>query len=530
MDTVLHRRRAGLRRPGRGLWSNGRGGYFLNFLAIGSVGVGGTMTGQYLEGDWQERSRWVINRLFPERQLVLRTEGRISYLRLSKTIQMSLVFLVLLAGGWIAFTSVNYSLHDKVLAGKENEIAHARLAYHSLLNEVVEYQKKFTSINRDLEENHALMLGLVERNATLQQNLKSVENQLTSTEQDRARVVSAREGLKGKLAVVQNEMLGLVERNAALQENLKSVENQLTSTELDRVRVVAAREGLKDQLAGIQNEMGTLTNRNLSLKDNLGVIETDLQTALLERNQALFDGTRMRRRIRELEGYLDTLQGSELETVQRLTDQTVAQIEDMQKVMKLAGLKADRVLDASTFASRGQGGPFIEAKPDALPANRLRADLAILESHLQHSAALKATMAKIPLTAPLNSFYVTSRFGKRRDPINKRWAAHYGVDLGSIYKSRVYVTAPGVVTYVGWKGKYGKFIEVDHGAGITTRYGHLHKTFVKKGQKVKFRDKIGLLGSTGRSTGAHLHYEVLFKNKAKNPMNFMKAGKYVFQE
>ncbi len=488
------------------------------------------MKGQYLEGDWQERSTWVINRLFPERQLVLRTNGRISYLRLSKTIQIGLVFLVLLTGGWIGFTSVSYSLHDKVLTSKENEIAHARLAYHSLLNEVVEYQRKFTSINRDLEENHALMLGLVERNASLQQNLKSVEDQLATTEQDRARVVAAREGLKGQLANVQNEMLGLVERNTALQRNLKTVENQLTSTEQDRIRVVTAREGLKGQLAGIQNEMGALTNRNLSLKDNLGVIEIDLQTALLERNQALFDGTRMRRQVRELESRINTLQGSELETVQRLTDQVVAHIEGMQKVITLAGLKADRILGAAALSPQGQGGPFIEAKPDALPGNRLKADLAVLENHLQHSAALKATMAKIPLTAPLNSFYVTSGFGKRRDPINKRWAAHYGVDLGSIYKSRVYVTAPGVVTYVGWKGKYGKFIEVDHGAGIKTRYGHLHKTFVKKGQKVKFRDKIGLLGSTGRSTGAHLHYEVLFNNKAKNPMKFMKAGKYVFQE
>ncbi len=67
-------------------------------------------------------------------------------------------------------------------------------------------------------------------------------------------------------------------------------------------------------------------------------------------------------------------------------------------------------------------------------------------------------------------------------------------------------------------------------AGITTRYGHLRKILAKKGQKLKFRDKIGLLGSTGRTTGAHLHYEILFKGKAKNPMKFIKAGRHVFQE
>ncbi len=87
-----------------------------------------------------------------------------------------------------------------------------------------------------------------------------------------------------------------------------------------------------------------------------------------------------------------------------------------------------------------------------------------------------------------------------------------------------------MVTSVGWKGKYGKVIEIDHGAGLKTRYGHLHKILVEKGRHLKFRDKIGLLGSTGRSTGAHVHYEILFKGKAKNPMKFIKAGRHVFQE
>jgi murein DD-endopeptidase MepM/ murein hydrolase activator NlpD len=73
-------------------------------------------------------------------------------------------------------------------------------------------------------------------------------------------------------------------------------------------------------------------------------------------------------------------------------------------------------------------------------------------------------------------------------------------------------------------------VEISHGSGIKTRYGHLHKTLVKRGQKIKFHQKIGLLGSTGRSTGAHLHYEVLFKKRSKNPMKFIKAGRYVFQD
>ena len=82
---------------------------------------------------------------------------------------------------------------------------------------------------------------------------------------------------------------------------------------------------------------------------------------------------------------------------------------------------------------------------------------------------MQSVMKKIPLAPPLNSYYITSSFGKRRDPINKRWAAHYGLDLGSPFNSRVYSTAPGVVSFAGWKGKYGKLVEIDHGSGIKTR-------------------------------------------------------------
>ncbi|MCH7485422.1 MAG: peptidoglycan DD-metalloendopeptidase family protein [Proteobacteria bacterium] len=426
------------------------------------------------------RKTKLARRLFPDRQIHLRTAGRVSFFRLSHGLQLTILALFLLTGAWMTFASVSYMLHDKVLAAKDAQIASAHLAYRSLLGEVAGYQNKFSSITRDLEENHAMMLGLVEKNAALQQNLKSVANQLNSTEQEK---------------------------------NL----------------VIGARKELKKQLAEIDYKMSSLSSRNYTLKDSLDSTELDLQTALAERNKALFESTRMRRHIRNLEVRLVDLQKAEEESVKQLTDRTTDYIGTMEKVIKLTGLKVKRLLSADNGLPRGRGGPFIEVKPDDLPANRLKANLRNLDSYLRQSAGLQGIMAKLPLTAPLNSFYITSGFGKRRDPINKRWAAHYGVDLGNVFKSSVYATAPGVVTYSGWKGKYGKLVEVSHGAGLKTRYGHLNKILVRKGEKISFRQKIGLLGSTGRSTGAHLHYEVLFKNRYKNPMKFIKAGRYVFQ-
>ncbi|MFB0922274.1 MAG: M23 family metallopeptidase, partial [Alphaproteobacteria bacterium] len=94
----------------------------------------------------------------------------------------------------------------------------------------------------------------------------------------------------------------------------------------------------------------------------------------------------------------------------------------------------------------------------------------------------------------------------------------------------VHVTSPGVVTFVGWKGGFGKFVEVDHGLGIRTRYAHLSNIYVKRGQTLEFREKVGQIGSTGRSSGEHLHYEVIVDGRSQDPSSFIKAGQYVFKK
>ena len=86
------------------------------------------------------------------------------------------------------------------------------------------------------------------------------------------------------------------------------------------------------------------------------------------------------------------------------------------------------------------------------------------------------------------------------------------------------------MTFAGRKGRYGKLVEVDHGFGFKTRYGHLNKIFVKRGQKIKYRKKVGLMGTTGRSTGNHLHYEILLDGKNHNPWRIIKAGRYVYKK
>ncbi|MDH5750474.1 MAG: peptidoglycan DD-metalloendopeptidase family protein [Rhodospirillales bacterium] len=430
---------------------------------------------------WREKIARLSNYLFPERELILRTDGRLTYVRFTQRLQLSAVFVLFAFLGWTAFGSFSYVLHDKIVEAKDHQIAGARLAYRSLLSEVSEYQKKFNSITDDLEENHSLMLGLVEQNASLQQSLKSVETQLKTTEKERASVISTRERLKA-------------------------------------------------DLSKIENEMRSLAGRNFSLKGNLNSVESNLETVISERNKALMEGTQMRRDLLLLENRLIELQASERDVVQQLGERASSFISSMEKIISLTGLNVGHLIDAETGLPKGQGGPFIEANPDGLPADMLKVNLTTLDSQLSHSGALQDILARLPLAAPLDSFYITSGYGKRQDPLNKKWASHYGVDLGGPFKSPVFSPAAGKVVKAGWNGRYGKFVEINHGAGISTRYGHLHKVLVKKGQKIDFRTKIGLLGNTGRSTGAHLHYEILFKNKSQNPLKFIKAGRHVFKE
>lgn len=437
---------------------------------------------------WRVRVARGLAVLFPERQILLRTEGRVAHLRLPRRLQIAAFSFLLMLGAWGIFASVSYVIHDQVLVSKENQIANARLAYRSLLGEVVEYQRKFNSITRDLEENHGLMLGLVEQNASLQKSLTNVEKQLRYTEKEREQIVAARERLKG-------------------------------------------------QLAEIEDSMHSLASNNFALKGNLDTVEADLQSALSERNRVQFESDRMRRHINELEGRLVDLQETQKDAVRRLTERTVSYIDSMEKVLQIAGLDVDQVVaaDQRPRKGKGQGGPFIAAGTDRragddLPGGRLKSELASLEQQLLRWEAVQGVMQKMPLVAPLNAYAINSSFGKRRDPINGKWSAHYGLDLGAALKSPVLATAPGVVAFAGYQSQYGRVVEIAHGAGITTRFAHLDKLLVKKGDKVAFQQTIALLGNSGRSTGAHLHYEIHFRGKPKNPMNFIKAGRHVFKE
>jgi len=130
----------------------------------------------------------------------------------------------------------------------------------------------------------------------------------------------------------------------------------------------------------------------------------------------------------------------------------------------------------------------------------------------------------IPSTEPVKGMALTSGYGVRSDPFRGRAAMHAGIDLAAPIGTPIYATADGIVGRSEWAGGYGNLVELNHGRGIQTRFGHLSRSLVRAGQRVKRGDLIAYMGSTGRSTGSHLHYEVRIDGKAVNPVPFMQSN------
>ena len=170
------------------------------------------------------------------------------------------------------------------------------------------------------------------------------------------------------------------------------------------------------------------------------------------------------------------------------------------------------------------GGPFVPLT--------LRKDAGTFERQIYRVQVARAnvekltrTLGAVPVRKPImGEIDLSSGFGVRSDPFLGRPALHSGLDFRSSTGDPVRATANGVVETAGWNGGYGKMVEIDHGNGFSTRYGHMSEIDVKVGQQIKIGQIVGRVGSTGRSTGPHLHYETRIDGDAVDPQKFLRAG------
>lgn len=230
-----------------------------------------------------------------------------------------------------------------------------------------------------------------------------------------------------------------------------------------------------------------------------------------------------------LSGKLEELEGMQSVLITRMDNQVRNTIDRFDEAWKIAGLSSDKVLAAGpSRLAAGQGGPYLPLRWSTFDDEAQTQALISLMQNVDRLSLLYKTFERAPLSLPVEEFYVSSTFGGRPDPFNGAPAFHAGVDLGShMDNSPIYSTAPGKVTFAGRDGAYGLMVELDHGNGFVTRYGHLKKIMVRQGQRVALREEVGVMGSSGRSTGTHLHYEVRFNGTPINPVKVFKAAQHV---
>lgn len=217
---------------------------------------------------------------------------------------------------------------------------------------------------------------------------------------------------------------------------------------------------------------------------------------------------------------LKSIESEQLTRITALADNAYKNADAITQALEAAGLPVD-----SEFGKSDIGGPLIPLDSSMIFDSKVKE----LDEALDALDHLKKEARQLPLANPAPGRSVTSPFGVRTDPILGTAALHSGMDFRAPMGMPAKVTAPGIVTKAGWNGGYGRMVEVDHGNGFATRYGHLSEIDVAVGQKVDAGTIIGKTGSSGRSTGPHLHYEVRHNGEAIDPLRFLTVGKKVAQ-
>ncbi|MEE2929735.1 MAG: M23 family metallopeptidase, partial [Pseudomonadota bacterium] len=233
-----------------------------------------------------------------------------------------------------------------------------------------------------------------------------------------------------------------------------------------------------------------------------------------------------------LRGDVSKIRGEQDQFLDNIEEMAVERAEAARGILQLTKVGAGRI-----SSGENMGGPEVSfsslmAGEFTTPEEeRFAVRVAQVAARMEEARYFEELVENLPLATPIGiPSRVTSPFGMRIDPFKKRPSWHGGIDMGAGWNAPIVAAGPGTVIFAGTKSGYGRVVDVDHGGGFVSRYAHLRRIVAKKGQEVTIGDKLGTMGSTGRSTGPHLHYEVLFHGKQYNPVEFIKAGKHVYED
>lgn len=301
---------------------------------------------------------------------------------------------------------------------------------------------------------------------------------------------------------VTGERMALAEKEAAVnssQSRVAEYKKSIDGVAKDLIQRQDAIEQITQQFIGEETgaEAQSLTETEQKLSENTKKISAAFPEA----------------------AELARLEARQIAFAHRLTRAAMKRTERAEAAIREFGLNPATL---STASNAAVGGPYIPFFADG--DQELHPTLERLNNALLRMDQLERTLLTIPSAMPADITMMSSGYGYRRDPFTGAGAMHSGIDFKGPHGQPILSAARGTITHAGWKSGYGKTVEITHGNGLMTRYAHLSKIHVTTGQKVKQGLQVGAMGSTGRSTGTHLHFEVRLNGTAVNPRPFLEAN------
>ena len=322
-----------------------------------------------------------------------------------------------------------------------------------------------------------------------------------------------------QISIMQTELLNSEDKRREMETGLDVVQATLRRTMMER-------ETARDQMASlIAQAGGTGTDLIGALGDpmtgTVDILADALAETADERDQIAADAEYAIQEAQDLEAQMRQMEDRNDEIFRQLEEAMLVSVEPLDGMFRAAGLNPEEIISEVRRGYSGTGGPLTPLQFSAMggepDADGLRANN-ILNS-LDRINLYRITSERLPFSVPLQVAYrLTSDFGAR-------WGRqHGGLDMAAPSGTPIYAPADGVVTFAGWSGDYGRLVKIQHEFGIETRYAHQNVIRVEVGQRVSRGDRIGDIGSSGRSTGPHLHYEVRVGGEPVNPMIYIRAG------
>jgi len=459
-----------------------------------------------------------LHATFPERQIYIRSDGRVQFFTFGATLQATLSGLALIFLGWVAFASVNVIFKDRIIAAKDHRYQSMQSTYE---NRVADLQLSYDELNNAL--------------VGAEDHFKNVADELQNKQRTVAKLLSRKEQVDSTFQSLQAKAVGPSSGDAAGSDDIGVAPNSNSASDS-----IGSDEG--EAPAGSQLNVMPQTPRpqprtakpvKASFLDGAvgklaGVFFHPQQQARLMPSASVMKNPAFRALAQQTER-VRRMSGNETALLIGVDHQVASRIDMLEKVIRRVGMNPDQFEQ-----DKNMGGPDVplgEMHIDGISDQRFIAAYASAGAHGEELDELFAGLRHVPLTTPVHGrqYEITSGFGGRVDPFTHHVSFHPGIDYAGPWGSNIAATAPGTVVFAGPRGGYGNMVEIDHGYGIHTRYGHMSAILVHVGQKVSKGSFVGKLGSTGRSTGPHVHYEIWLADVVRDPSRFIEAGRHVLQ-